>query len=661
MNRPLSMTLLAVFTAECAAQSGTPVRIHVDANAMSGADDGSTWTNAFRGAFALRNALAAAPTGAPVEIWVADGVYLPAPAGTPTASFALRDDVALYGGFAGGETSIAQRDPAINFSVLSGDLAQNDVLTIASGGIFSWAQATENAHHVVTANGIGASARLDGFVVRRGRSGGSATDHGGNVLLVDASPTIANCTIMSGESSVGAGLYVSGGTPAVTGCTFVDNQASTRGGGACVEGPALFTFDRCTWRTNRGGRGAGLFVGREIFTAAAPPPQVSLVDCRFESNTSPIGIGSGPGLFVHAAPLDAFRCVFSANRSGAGGGGAYVHSATATFRACDFARNSGDFDGGGACYVDGASGAADAHFVDSRFFGNNGVAFVVSGASMQMTNCTLVANDVPFTFVTWPAVTAVNAGSAHLRNCIVGQHTVGGGTFSATWNGVITADDCCIAGLPTSLPGANNFDLPPAFVSPLGADGIAGTLDDDLSLGPTSPCIDRSRHSWRTVVSTTDVAGRARSVDQPSVMDTGSGCAPLPDLGALERQPDGPWIDLVSGSTTSAACAPHLAASGPLTAGSTVGLFASGAPATTLGIFVLGVAPLNLPLFGGTLVPDPLVLLAAATSPTGHAAGSLQLVAGTPPGLLVLAQGWFIDPTAAQGWSASNTQLGIAP
>src|SRR5262245_53050536 len=88
--------------------------LFVDANLTSGADDGSSWTNAFRGPLGLQNALASISRGASVDFWIADGTYRAGPAGAPsTATFDVPSGVALYGGFAGGERALEQRDPSV--------------------------------------------------------------------------------------------------------------------------------------------------------------------------------------------------------------------------------------------------------------------------------------------------------------------------------------------------------------------------------------------------------------------------------------------------------------------------------------------------------------------------------------------------------------------
>src|SRR6187401_3719129 len=83
-------------------------------------NDGSSWASPV----SLRQAVTVPQICG--EIWVAKGVYTPADAGQPQTSFVLNSGVQLYGGFAGGESAREQRDPALNLTVLSGDIDNND-------------------------------------------------------------------------------------------------------------------------------------------------------------------------------------------------------------------------------------------------------------------------------------------------------------------------------------------------------------------------------------------------------------------------------------------------------------------------------------------------------------------------------------------------------
>ena len=102
------------------AQVGYPV-IYVDQAAPGPLQDGSTWEQAFTD---LQVALTAAQTGN--QIWVAEGVYTPGPSGNRLSTFLLKNGVAVYGGFAGGESSLEDRDREENPTILSGDIDNND-------------------------------------------------------------------------------------------------------------------------------------------------------------------------------------------------------------------------------------------------------------------------------------------------------------------------------------------------------------------------------------------------------------------------------------------------------------------------------------------------------------------------------------------------------
>jgi hypothetical protein len=127
--------------------------IYVNANALTGKHNGSSWSSAYS---SLPPALARAVKGD--EIWVAAGQYQPGPAGNRSFSFQLNDSIALYGGFTGNEVSRTLRNWDRNLTILSGDLAGND-----STGI----NMEDNAFHVLKgANG----AVLDGFTITGGNA-----------------------------------------------------------------------------------------------------------------------------------------------------------------------------------------------------------------------------------------------------------------------------------------------------------------------------------------------------------------------------------------------------------------------------------------------------------------------------------------------------------
>ncbi len=90
--------------------------------------------------------------------------------------------------------------------------------------------------------------------------------------------------------------------------------------------------------------------------------------------------------------------------------------------------------------------------------------------------------------------------------------------------------------------GTGNIDSDPQFVRNPGPglDGIWCTADDnygDLRLRISSPCIDAGDNAAVPAGVTTDLGGNYRFIDIVSKPDTGSGTAPIVDMGAYEAQP----------------------------------------------------------------------------------------------------------------------------
>jgi hypothetical protein len=83
-----------------------------------------------------------------------------------------------------------------------------------------------------------------------------------------------------------------------------------------------------------------------------------------------------------------------------------------------------------------------------------------------------------------------------------------------------------------------------------------------------------------------------------------------------------------------------------------------GAPLT----LVLGTSVLEAPFKGGTMVPQPQLLIAGlAANATGALALSTTWPAGIPSGFLLATQCWIVDPAGPAGLSASNGLVLTAP
>jgi hypothetical protein len=234
---------------------GAGVRyVHKSANAPG---DGLSWSSAYRD---LQDALQVVSS---CEVWIAVGLHKPIDNPVDrTATFQLKNGVAIYGGFAGTETEREQRDWRTHWTVLSGDIDNND---IAPSGIVASASEIvgDNSYHVVTGSGVDQTAVLDGVIITAGQANGASADpcdqrcgggmfnvagiprlaniifsgnraqqRGGGIYNRTSSPTLGNVTFRGGMATWGGGMgNWDNSTPTLTNVVFSGNRASSHGGG----------------------------------------------------------------------------------------------------------------------------------------------------------------------------------------------------------------------------------------------------------------------------------------------------------------------------------------------------------------------------------------------------------------------------------------------
>lgn len=125
------------------------------------------------------------------------------------------------------------------------------------------------------------------------------------------------------------------------------------------------------------------------------------------------------------------------------------------------------------------------------------------------------------------------------------------------------------------------------------------------------------------------------------------------DIFARERAAGADWLEVGFG-LTGAAGEPRLVDLGGFGPGLATRYELTAAAPNSVGALVLGVTRLDLPLFGGVLVPGPDVLKAFFTTAGGTAVVPQPWPATLPAGLSAWAQAWVLDAAAAQGFAASN-------
>jgi hypothetical protein len=205
----------------------------------SGSGDGASWANASSDLQAMINASAAGDS-----VWVAAGTYKPTawPTGCSGCidprdyTFHVKDGVNLYGGFAGTETDLSQRDIAANETILSGDLGNQG-------------NNSDNCYHVVIAaapNSGGIGVIIDGFYITGGNA--NVTDefikmngrtiysyYGGGIYVTKGTNYLANNHIYENMAVWdGAGIYAYDNNNTVKNNTIYNNSASRAGGGVYI-------------------------------------------------------------------------------------------------------------------------------------------------------------------------------------------------------------------------------------------------------------------------------------------------------------------------------------------------------------------------------------------------------------------------------------------
>ncbi len=265
-----------VFFALLIAHSSFAATIYVNQSA-AGSNDGTTWANAYTD---LNAAITASSFGD--QLWVAAGTYKPTTTTNRNIAFALKSGVAIYGGFAGTETLLNQRDFTINVSRLSGDIGVSGV-------------ATDNTHHVVTAVNVNNLTRLDGFEI-----------------------TAGYCTSASTLISVGAGIFVEDASPTVSNCKIYNNYSASVGGGISFRGTGIFTLSNSEVSYNSANSGAGLYM-----LADNSATIFNVINCNISNNSS---VSDGGAVYYHEGTLNIDRCILSGNLAGDTGGAIHALS-----------------------------------------------------------------------------------------------------------------------------------------------------------------------------------------------------------------------------------------------------------------------------------------------------------------------------------------------
>lgn len=390
------------------------------------------------------------------EIWAQAGVYTPTSSEiNQQATFQLRSGVELYGGFTGVETRRKQRDWEKNLTILSGDIAGDDITD--ENGVVTDTNNIKgaNSFNVVTGSGVDNTALIDGFTITAGHS----VLYGGGMTNWSGSPTVTN-VIFSGNRAgdVGGGMFNYIDSDAVlTNVKFIGNSADHNGGGL-YNHESSPTLTDVTFMYNTAGNGAAMvnyirssptlthvaFIENSAENKSggldnSEGSNPILTDVTFTGNRARFGAGM---YNVKSNPI-LNKVIFSNNAASHVGGGMENEESSPTLTGVIFDRNKAAHEGGGifngsqsspkltnvTFSANSAGGGGGMKSYDSTltltnvtFFGNSATA---GGGGMANSNCRITLLNVTFFSNSSSGGGGIysSGGSTTLTNAIIWENT----------------------------------------------------------------------------------------------------------------------------------------------------------------------------------------------------------------------------------------------
>ena len=246
----------------------------------AGTQTGASWANSAPGS-QLQTKINGAASGS--QIWMAAGTYKPNayPNGCSSCgssrdyAFLLKSNVAMYGGFAGTETDISQRNFRTHTTILSGDIGTpNDN--------------SDNCFHVVISISNSNTTVLDGCTITEGNanasteilvSGTEVARYGGGAIYAPyGSLKVSNCLFTSNSAIIaGAAIDAFRSSLQLNNCVFSNNSGVNAL--SLIDEPSTITnciFTGNVTSSNIRNSAVYTFYSNSVFT-----------NCIFSSNSSP--------------------------------------------------------------------------------------------------------------------------------------------------------------------------------------------------------------------------------------------------------------------------------------------------------------------------------------------------------------------------------------
>ncbi len=390
-------------------------RIFVN-NAATGANNGTTWEDAYT------NLQQAIDDNSTTDIWVAKGTYLPNNGSMDAnATFRINRPVNIIGSFIGTESTPDDRVIDANQTILSGDLAQNDVF--GNNDL----NRADNVLHIVVIESSAGNVTFDGLAFAGGSNSEINTNldpflYSGAAIHSSSKISINKCNFYGNIGGNGCAVHL--GTDQTKGsiiqnskfyknksfdrgplhledtrdiqvnsCDFSDNITNRGSVHAFESSNIVLTNCNFSYNQSNAGNGAGIFSWQS--------KQLDIVDCSFTNNVST----NGSAIFINnqSTPFSnqdvdnilIQNCNFSDNIAGQKGAAIYAWKSSFEALACSFNRNKAA-ETGGAIYAGGSEKHAliSNCTIEGNEAGNGaGMSFFDESTFVIIKNSTILKNN----------------------------------------------------------------------------------------------------------------------------------------------------------------------------------------------------------------------------------------------------------------------------
>lgn len=553
----------------------TQMKVYYVSTSGDDANSGLSWQEPKR---TVQAGIEAASRDSCSEVWVRAGTY--------NERITLRQDVFVYGGFVGNETSRDERPPFPRFepdpyasilepsgpgSVVSATtqgylLNGIDGFTIrggsgsGKGGVQCSMSSPLITNNRITANNCSgiycnnySSPKIEGNII----TGNVASDGGGIYCNNRSSPTIVNNTISANR---GGGITCLGySSPTISGNTISGNTDGYAGGikadGYCAPSITYNTITNNVGGTGppNYGRGGGIYIVRQSTAAAA-----TISNNTITGNSA----YNGGGICVETSRPVITNNTISQNAA-TFGGGIYIADSSPTVIGNTISLNTA-WSGGGITCTTATSKPSISNNVILRntAAGNGGGIYCTSSAAPTVTGCliarntaaqkggglycgtsaspTLTNNTLAYNGQTQAAGIYSTGSSPTISNCIVAFN---GGLGISCLGGPIVLANNDVFGHITNYdgiaPGPGDISCDPVFVD---------TSADDFHITPASCCRNAGSNT-APALPATDMDGQFRIAEERVDIGADEYWPPSADV---KRMPDGSTASL-SGLVVSAA------------------------------------------------------------------------------------------------------------